>query len=74
MWVNYEMACVNNQYFEFQEMQLNWSIYRPKMVLINWIIDRADLALSVYFKISELTFYMPRNVGLSTAIAIVSFS
>jgi len=22
------MACVNNQYFEFHEMQLNWSIYR----------------------------------------------
>jgi len=22
------MAFVNNQYFEFQEMQLNWSIYR----------------------------------------------
>jgi len=33
MSVNYEMACVNNQYFEFQEMQLNWSIYRTKMVL-----------------------------------------
>ena len=50
MLVNYdEMACDNNQYFEFQEMQLNWSIYRAKMVLINWLIDRADLALSVYF-------------------------
>jgi len=22
------MACDNNQYFEFHEMQLNWSIYR----------------------------------------------
>jgi len=22
------MAFVNNQFFEFQEMQLNWSIYR----------------------------------------------
>jgi len=39
------MACVNNQYFEFQEMQLN----RTKMVLINSLIDRADLALCVYF-------------------------
>ena len=63
------MACGNNQYFEFQEMQLNWSIYRAKMVLNNWLIDRADLALSVYFLICEL-----RNVCLSTAIAIVSFS
>jgi len=68
------MVCVNNQYFEFQEKQLKLSIYRTKMVLINWLIDRADLALPVYFKISELTFYMPRNVGLSTAIATVSFS
>ena len=32
------MACDNNQYFEFQEMQLNWIIYRAKMVLINWLI------------------------------------
>jgi len=31
-------------------------------------------ALSVYVYISELTVYMPRNVGLSTTIAIVSFS
>jgi len=30
-------------------MQLNLSIYRTKMVLITWLIDRADLALSVYF-------------------------
>ena len=44
------------------------------MVLINWLIDRAELALSVYFRICELTLYMPCNVGLSTAIAIVSFS
>jgi len=73
------MAGDNNQYFEFQEMQLNWSIYRAKiwsiyrgkMVLINWLIDRADLALFVY-----LTFYMLSNVCLSTStsIAIVSFS
>jgi len=35
------------------------------MVLINWLIGRADLALSVY---------LPRNVGLSTTIAIVSIS
>ena len=55
--VNYdEMACDNNQYFEFQEMQLNWSIYRAKIVLINWLIDRAVLALFVYFYICELTF------------------
>jgi len=40
------------------------------MVLINWLIDRADLALSVYFLICELTFYMPRNVDLSTAILL----
>jgi len=34
MSVNYdEMACVNNQYFEFHEMQLIWSIYRTKMEL-----------------------------------------
>jgi len=63
--------CINNQYFEFQEMQLNWSIYRAKMVLINWLSDRPDLAVSVYFWICELTFYMLRNLGLSTAIAIV---
>jgi len=44
------------------------------MVLINWLIDRADLAVSVYFYICEFTFYMLRNVGLSTAIAFVSFS
>jgi len=44
------------------------------MVLINWLIDRAELALSVYFQICELTLYMLRNVGLSTAIANVSFS
>jgi len=69
-----EIACINNQYFEFQEMQLNWSIYRAKMVLIHWLIDRAELALSVYFQICELTLYMLRNVGLSTAIANVSFS
>jgi len=25
------------------------SIYRTKMVLINWLIDRADLELFVYF-------------------------
>jgi len=44
-------------------------------VLINWLIDRADLALLfVYFYICELTFYMLRNVCLSTTIAIVSFS
>jgi len=42
------------------------------MVLINWIINRADFWHFLY--ICELTFYMPRNVGLSTAIAIVSFS
>ena len=78
------MAGDNNQYFEFQEMQLNWSIYRAKiwsiyrgkMVLINWLIDRADLALFVYFYICELTCYMLSNVCLSTStsIAIVSFS
>jgi len=52
-------------------MQLNRSIYRTKM--INWLIDRTYLALSVYFEICELTFYMSRYVGLSTAIAIVYF-
>jgi len=43
------MACVNNQYFEFHEMQLDWSIYRTKMVWINWLIGRADVALSILF-------------------------
>jgi len=43
-------------------------------VFINLLIDRADLALSVYFLLCELTFYMSSNVGLSTTIAIVSFS
>jgi len=32
------MALVNNQYFEFNEMQPNWSIYRTKMV--NWVLDQ----------------------------------
>jgi len=27
------MKCDNNHYIEFQEMQLNWSIYRTKMVV-----------------------------------------
>jgi len=38
------------------------------------LVYRADLTLSVYFQISELTVYMPCNVGLSTAIVNVSFS
>ena len=43
-------------------------------MLIDWLIDGADLALSVYFQISELTFYMPRKVGMSTETAVVSIS
>jgi len=34
------MACVNDQYFEFHEVQPNWSIYRTKIVLINWLLDQ----------------------------------
>jgi len=40
------MAYVNNQYFEFHEIE---ALNKTKMVLINWLIDRADLALSVHF-------------------------
>jgi len=35
------MAGDNNQYFEFQEMQLNWSIYRAKI----WSIYRGKMVL-----------------------------
>ena len=52
------MTRVNDRYFEFHEMQL----------------DIPDLALFVHYGISEFTYYMSRNIGLSTPIAIVSYS
>jgi len=40
------MACVNDRYCVFHEMQL--SIYRTKMMLIDWL-NIPDFALFVYF-------------------------
>ena len=56
-WVNFnEMICVNNQYFKFHEMQINWSIYRTKMVLISWFIEQIW-----HFIVSKLYFREPRR-------------
>jgi len=41
------MACVNNISFEFQEMHLNWSFYRAKMV---WIIGLSNEQIWHTFK------------------------
>jgi len=48
-------------------------MYITKLMLIDWL-NSPELALFVYCGISNLTYYMPRNVGLSTSIAIVCFS
>jgi len=43
------MACVNDRHCVFHEMQLNLSIYRTKLMLIDWL-NSPELALLYTFE------------------------